>query len=55
MRKGADPDRLRRVFSIAGKLSRRNRRTWLRLADHAPHVGLVTAGLSRLHNMPLLA
>ena len=51
-----EPKRLRhRVFSIAGKLGRRDRRTWLRLSDHAPHIGLVTAGLSRLRNPPLLS
>ena len=51
-----EPKRLRhRLFAIAGKLGRRNRRNWLRLAAHAPHAGLLTAGLSRLHNLPRTA
>lgn len=42
-----EPKRLRhRVFSIAGKLGRRNRRSWLRLAAHAPHVDLLTSAES---------
>ena len=51
-----EPKRLRhRLFSIAARLGRRNRRSWLRLAAHAPHAHLVTAGLTRLHNLPRLA
>ena len=50
-----EPKRLRhRLFSIAGRLGRRNRRSWLRLAAHAPHVHLITTGLTRLHNLPKL-
>lgn len=47
------PKRLRyRLFSIAGRIARRHRRSYLRLADTAPHVALpVTASaiLTRLH------
>jgi Transposase DDE domain group 1 len=51
-----EPKRLRhRLFSIAARLGRRNRRSWLRLAAHAPHVHLITTGLTRLHNIPRLA
>jgi hypothetical protein len=47
-----EPKRLRhRLFSIAGKLGRHNRRTWLRLATHAPHAHLVTGGLHRLKHL----
>lgn len=48
-----EPKRLRlRLFSIAGRLARRSRRAWLRLASHAPHVAVVTAGLARLTAPP---
>ena len=51
-----EPKRLRhRLFSIAGKLGRRNRRSWLRLAAHAPHGALIVSGLNRLQNLPRLA
>jgi hypothetical protein len=50
-----EPKRLRHLlFSIAGRIGRRNRRTWLRLASHAPHTGTLTDALTRLHNLPQL-
>ena len=42
------------MSAISGKLGRRNRRSWLHLAAHAPHVALIIAGLARLHNLPQL-
>ncbi len=51
-----EPKRLRRrLFSIAGKIGRRNRRSWLRLATHAPRAALLAAAINRLHNLPQLA
>ena len=48
-----EPKRLRhRVFSIAAKISRHARRTRLKLAAHAPHVGLLLDGISRLAALP---
>ncbi|MEO5832904.1 MAG: IS1380 family transposase [Nakamurella sp.] len=50
-----EPKRLRhRLFSIAARFGRRGRRGWLRLATHAPHVAVITNGLTRLHNLPRL-
>jgi hypothetical protein len=51
-----EPKRLRlRLFSIAGSIALRSRRTWLRLSAHAPHVSLVTTGLNRLQALPQVA
>jgi len=51
-----EPKRLRlRLFSIAGSIARRSRRTWLHLSAHAPHVSLVTTGLNRLQALPQVA
>lgn len=51
-----EPKRLRlRLFSIAGNIARRSRRTWLHLSAHAPHAGLVTTGLTRLQALPQVA
>ena len=51
-----EPKRLRlRLFSIAGRIARRSRRTWLRLSAHAPFGHLVTGGLARLNALPQLA
>jgi len=48
-----EPKRLRlRLFSIAGSIARRSRRTWLHLSAHAPHVSLITTGLNRLQALP---
>ncbi len=48
-----EPKRLRlRLFSIAGTLARRSRRTWLHLSAKAPHQHLITAALTRLLNLP---
>jgi len=48
-----EPKRLRlRLFSIAGSIARHSRRTWLHLSAHAPHVRLVTSGLTRLQELP---
>ena len=48
-----EPKRLRlRLFSIAGRIARRSRRTWLRLSAHAPFGHLVTTGLARLNAHP---
>ena len=50
-----EPKRLRlRLFSMAGTLARRSRRTWLHLSAKAPHRNLITAALTRLHNLPQL-
>lgn len=50
-----EPQRLRhRLFSVASRLGRRNRRSWLQLGTHTPHVHLITTGLTRLHNRPRL-
>jgi hypothetical protein len=51
-----EPKRLRlRLFSIAGRIARRSRRTWLRLSAHAPFGHLITTGLHRLNALPKLA
>ncbi len=48
-----EPKRLRlQLFSVAGTIARRSRRTCLRLSGHAPHRHLFTTGLTRLHAMP---
>ncbi len=48
-----EPKRLRlQLFSVAGTIARRSRRTYLRLSGHAPHRHLFTAGLTRLHALP---
>jgi len=48
-----EPKRLRlRLFSIAGRITRRSRRTRLQLSAHAPFRQLITAGLTRLHQLP---
>ncbi len=51
-----EPKRLRlRLFSIAGSIARHSRRTWLHLSAHAPHVDLITTGLTRLQGLPQVA
>jgi len=51
-----EPKKLRhRVFSIAARIGRKGRRTWLRLSAHAPHRDLLMDGLGRLHRLPQLA
>ena len=48
-----EPKRLRlRLFSIAGSIAHHSRRTWLHLSAHAPHVDLITTGLTRLQGLP---
>lgn len=48
-----EPKRLRlRVFSIAARISRHARRTWLRLSAQAPWSELVAHGLARLKDLP---
>jgi Transposase DDE domain group 1 len=48
-----EPKRLRlRLFSIAGRITRRSRRTRLQLSAHAPFGPLITAGLARLRQLP---
>ena len=48
-----EPKRLRhRLFTIAGKISRHARRTRLKLAAHAPHVGLLLNGIASLAALP---
>jgi len=48
-----EPKRLRlRLFSIAGRITRRSRRTRLQLSAHAPFGHLITAGLARLNQVP---
>ena len=48
-----EPKRLRlRLFSIAGSIAHHSRRTWLHLSSHAPHVDLITTGLTRLRGLP---
>ena len=51
-----EPKRLRlRLFSIAGSIAHHSRRTWLHLSSHAPHVHLITTGLTRLDGLPQVA
>jgi hypothetical protein len=51
-----EPKRLRlRLFSIAGSIAHHSRRTWLHLCAHAPHVNLITTGLTRLDGLPQVA
>jgi hypothetical protein len=51
-----EPKRLRlRLFSIAGSIAHHSRRTWLHLSAHAPHVDLITTGLTRLQGLPQVA
>jgi len=38
-----------------GLLAHHPRRTWLHLAAHAPHVTLITTGLTRLQGLPQVA
>ncbi len=48
-----EPKRLRlQLFSVAGIIARRSRRTYLRLSGHATHRHLFTTGLTRLHALP---
>jgi hypothetical protein len=48
-----EPKRLRlQLFSVAGTIARRSRRTYLRLSGHATHRHLFTTGLTRLHALP---
>jgi hypothetical protein len=48
-----EPKRMRlRLFSIAGRIARRSRRTWLSLSRNAPFAHLVTNGLARLNAHP---
>lgn len=50
-----EPKKLRhRVFSIAARIGRKARRTWLRLSAHAPHRDLLLDGLAQLRSLPLL-
>jgi hypothetical protein len=50
-----EPKKLRhRVFSIAARIGRKARRTWLRLSAHAPHRDLLLGGLAQLRSLPLL-
>ena len=47
-----EPKKLRhRLFSIAARIGRKARRTWLRLSAHAPHRDLLLDGLGRLRNL----
>jgi hypothetical protein len=49
----AEPRRLRlRLFSAAGRLVTTGRRHILRLADHWPWTGEITAALTRLAFLP---
>ena len=51
-----EPKRLRlRLFAIAGRITRRSRRTRLQLSTHAPFAHLITTGLARLNALPQLA
>lgn len=48
-----EPKRLRlRLFSVAARVSRHARRTWLRLSAQAPWSELVAHGLARLKDLP---
>ena len=48
-----EPKRLRlRLFAIAGRITRRSRRTRLQLSAHAPFGHLITTGLARLKAHP---
>jgi Transposase DDE domain group 1 len=48
-----EPKKLRhRLFSIAARIVRRARRTWLRLSTYAPHRDLLLSGLARLNRRP---
>jgi hypothetical protein len=48
-----EPKKLRhRLFSVAARIGRRARRTWLRLSAHAPHRDLLLRGLGRLRSVP---
>ena len=48
-----EPKRLRlRLFSIAGRITRRSRKTRLQLSAHAPFGQLITAGIARLTEHP---
>ena len=48
-----EPKRLRlRLFAIAGRITRRSRRTRLQLSAHAPFGHLITAGLARPQQLP---
>lgn len=50
-----EPKKLRhRLFSVAARIGRKARRTWLRLSAHAPHRDLLLHGLARLRNLPQL-
>ena len=51
-----EPKRLRhRLFAIPARLGRRNRRTRLRLADHAPHGPLLAVAIRRLQHLTTAA
>ncbi len=41
-----------RLFSIAGRIARRARQTYLRLSEQAPWSGLITSALTRLEALP---
>lgn len=48
-----EPKRLRlRLFSIAGRIARRARKTYLRLSEWAPGSSLITSALTRLEALP---
>ena len=48
-----EPKRLRlRLFAIAGRITRRSRRTRLQLSAHAPYGHLIITGLARLKALP---
>ena len=50
-----EPKKLRhRLLSIAARIARKARRTWLRLSMHAPHRDLLLHGSGRLHRLPQL-
>jgi hypothetical protein len=51
-----EPKQLRRrLFAITGCFAHHSRRTLLHLPTHAPHVDLVTTGLTRLQGLPQVA
>ena len=51
-----EPKRLRlRLFAIAGRITRRSRRTRLQLSAHAPYGHLIITGLARLQGLPQAA
>ena len=48
-----EPKKLRhRLFSMAARIGRKARLTWLRMSAHAPHSDLLLHGLDRLRQLP---